>query len=221
MATIGLNGLFLPLAFALFGGAFEVSEPVVLEHTPNFMNTATAECMRPTSAVFAHFQGGIQLKFAKQDDGVLYYDTGEKICAFGKNEEYEDMPSEYPTAAQFEAADSDTSNNPVGTWIDGSFDTKRENSILEIDGRSQIGLVLFGTASYTNLAGSISTGDFLGFDDTSGGSRIHSSFKGQQNSDCFLDIEQIGKFLIVLDSGGNDRCGGQNVSFTGIYVSRH
>ena len=68
-------------------------------------------------------------------------------------------------------------------------------------------------------SGSSSTGDFLGFDDSNEGNRIHSSYKGQKDSDCFLDIEQIGKFLIVLDSDGNNRCGGQNVSFTGIYTS--
>lgn len=219
MGIIGLNGFFLPLAVILSGGPFRSSELIVRDNAPIFINSATAECMHASNAVFAHFRGDIQLRFAERDGGVLFYIAGEKTCALGKNEKQEDISTEYPATAQFEAIDGEVADNPVGTWVDGSSEAMGDYSILEIDGRSQVGLAIFGTASHTNIAGSISTGDFLGLDDSSEGSRIHSSLGGDRESDCFLAIERIGKFLIVLDSDGNNRCGGQNVSFTGIYTS--
>ena len=160
MAIIGLNGFFLPLAVILSGGPFRSSELIVRDNAPIFINSATAECMHASNAVFAHFRGDIKLRFAERDGGVLFYIAGEKTCALGKNEKQEDISTQYPATAQFEANDGEAANNPVGNWVNGSAEAIGNHSVLEIDGRSQVGLAIFGTSSYTNMAGSSSTGEF-------------------------------------------------------------
>ena len=91
MAIIGLNGFFAPLALMLFGAPSGLSELVIRDHAPIFINSATAECMHASNAVFAHFRGDIRLRFAERDGGVLIYVAGEKTCALGKNEKQEDI----------------------------------------------------------------------------------------------------------------------------------
>jgi hypothetical protein len=110
----------------------------------------------------------------------------------------------------------------------GSPGTPRHTGYLAFsEARSNV-VNVDGDSSFTNSAGSTSVGYFVGklnaeTDLTSSPVRVSARLPetDAESTECFLDMRLIGAFLVVLDSGGPaGKCGGQNATFTGVYVKK-
>ncbi|MFV0475453.1 MAG: hypothetical protein ACK5MQ_14780 [Pikeienuella sp.] len=116
----------------------------------------------------------------------------------------------YPIAA-------DATDDPSGVYVSEDL----PDAVISIE-RQGGEYVITGDASHENNAGAISVGVFSGAgsldENTRRGRADHIPLNGDPDNGCYLDIRLLGRLMIVLDSGSTlGNCGGQGVSFTGVY----
>ena len=93
----------------------------------------------------------------------------------------------------------------LGTWANG-------RGRIRIAASNPPGkLHLAGDAEWHGVGGVVHTGDFEG-DAAPTGNHLHFVEDGADS--CTVDLTLIGKYLVADD---NDRCGGMNVRFWGVW----
>jgi hypothetical protein len=172
-----------------------------------FICVAAAQDRPTTPCAFDGFSAPAKLAEVKRPAGgvmVVYHTGGDWTCgylqqrdgagpAWLKSGDLREVPADpAPTLDAW-----------TGTWINGSGRIR----IAAHDGK----LHLAGKAEWHGAAGVVHTGDFEG-DAAPAGNRLH--FAGSGADSCTVDLTLIGKYLVVDD---NDRCGGMNVRFWGVW----
>lgn len=147
---------------------------------------------------------GSQCTLTLDEEGVYVF--GSRAAGAGKSN------SEYAVAA-------------TGEWVFRSDRIGGAASSIAFDASSNNETAIDGEASYTNSVGSISVGYFESV--LKGSPQLPDAFtripamRGDPptaSESCFLELRPLGRYLVVLDSGkATGRCGGENVSFTGVY----
>lgn len=165
-----------------------------------------AEVTRPTVGYYGCESGKdcLPAKLAAGDVVAPYHADGDWTCAYiqqrdgagpgwVKTSDVRDIPAD--TAPPLGAW--------AGTWANGLGRIR----IAASNGK----LHLTGEAEWHGPGGVVHTGDFEG-DAAPQGNHLHFVEAGADT--CTVDLTSIGRYLVAND---NDRCGGMNVRFWGIW----
>jgi hypothetical protein len=166
-----------------------------------------AEVTRPTAGYYGcqSAKDCSPTKLAAGDVVAPYHTDGDWTCAY--IQQRDGAGPGWVKASDIRDVPAD-SVPPLSAWV-GTWGNDRGR--IQIATSSGAKLHLKGEAEWHGTAGVVHTGDFEG-DASPQGNHLHFVDSGADS--CTVDLTLIGRYLVAND---NDRCGGMNVRFWGIW----
>jgi hypothetical protein len=187
---------------------------------------ADAACPNLGEAIAQSFTTGVELQTNEAGNALVYgKERSRQSCAVTIGDKGQYI---FETPIGDAKLSSRTETPLVGECYFGSADAGGHTGYLTFTETPSGNIEVGGDSSYTDSAGSVAVGYFEGELDREIAvktaivrARLRSQELAEKSNDCYLDIRHAGNLLIVLDRGAPlGRCGGQNVTFTGVYARK-